>query len=63
MGYVQNFTRYQELSINNSLSNKFLIGAGGGLDVVTFYDTVLRFEYSFTREGTHGFFFNVKKEF
>lgn len=63
MGYVENFTRYQELSINNSLSNRFLVGAGGGIDIVTLYDTVLRFEYSFTREGTHGFFFNIKKEF
>jgi len=62
-GYVENFSRYQELLINNTLSNRFLVGAGGGLDFVTFYDTVLRFEYSFTREGTHGFFFNVKKEF
>lgn len=63
MGYVENFDRYQELSINNTLSNKFLIGAGGGIDVVTVYDAVLRFEYSFTREGTRGFFFNIKKEF
>lgn len=63
VGYVENFKRYEELHINNSLSNRFLIGTGGGIDVVTFYDTVLRFEYSFTREGTHGFFFNVKKEF
>lgn len=62
-GYVENFSRYQELAINNTLSNRFLLGTGAGIDVVTFYDTVLRFEYSFTREGTHGFFFNVKKEF
>lgn len=63
VGYVENFDRYQELSINNTLSNRFLIGAGGGIDIVTIYDAVLRFEYSFTREGTSGFFFNVKKEF
>lgn len=63
VGYVENFARYQELLINNSLSNRFLIGTGAGIDVVTFYDTVLRFEYSFTREGQHGFFFNIKKEF
>lgn len=63
IGYVENFSRYQELLINNTLSNRFLIGAGGGIDMVTFYDTVLRFEYSFTREGQHGFFFNIKKEF
>ena len=63
VGSLENFSRYQELLINNSLSNRFLIGAGGGIDVVTFYDMVLRFEYSFTREGKHGFFFNIKKEF
>lgn len=62
-GYVQNFPRYEELSINNTLSNRFLAGAGGGIDIVTLYDAVLRFEYTFTREGTHGFFFHVKKEF
>ena len=38
-------------------------GAGAGIDFVTVYDTVLRFEYTFTREGTRGFFFNIKKEF
>ncbi len=63
VGYVENFTLYQEQLLNNTLSNKWLVGAGAGIDVVTFYDTILRFEYSFTREGTRGFFFNIKKEF
>ena len=62
-GYVENFGRYQELDINNTLSNRFLIGTGGGIDIVTLYDTVIRLEYSFTREGTSGFFLNIKKEF
>lgn len=62
-GYVENFNAYENLGINTALSDRLLIGAGGGIDVVTLYDTVLRFEYSFTREGAHGFFFNVKKEF
>ncbi len=62
-GYVQNYPRYQDLNINTKLSDRWLTGAGGGLDVVTLYDLVFRFEYTFTREGTRGFFFNVKKEF
>ena len=62
-GYVNNYTRYDELQINTRLSNRLLMGAGMGLDLVTLYDNVFRFEYTFTREGTNGFFFNVKKEF
>ena len=51
------------VGINTKLSNHLLAGAGGGLDIVTVYDLVFRLEYTFTREGTHGFFFNLKKEF
>ena len=63
IGYVENFRRYEELTINNTLSNRLLVGVGGGFDVVMMYDMILRFEYSFTREGTNGFFFNLKREF
>jgi outer membrane protein assembly factor BamA len=62
-GYVNNYNRYDELNINTRLSNRFLMGAGAGFDLVTLYDNVFRFEYTFTREHTHGFFFNIKKEF
>jgi len=62
-GYVENYPYYENLQINNSLSNRVLIGTGGGLDIVTAYDAVLRLEYTFTREKTHGFFFHMKKEF
>ncbi len=62
-GYVTNYGRYDELNINTRLSNRMLAGAGLGLDLVTLYDNVFRFEYTFTREGTRGFFFHVKKEF
>lgn len=62
-GYVNNYTRYDDLNINTRLSNRFLMGAGAGFDLVTLYDNVFRFEYTFTRERTHGFFFNIKKEF
>jgi outer membrane protein assembly factor BamA len=63
IGYVRNYPFYEERGLNTRLSDKFLAGAGLGLDVVTFYDTVFRFEYTFTREGTRGFFFNLRKEF
>jgi outer membrane protein assembly factor BamA len=62
-GYVNTYPRYEELQINTRLSNRFLMGAGAGFDLVTLYDNVFRFEYTFTRERTHGFFFNIKKEF
>jgi outer membrane protein assembly factor BamA len=63
LGYVENYPYYETLQLNNRLSNRMLVGTGGGLDLVTAYDAVLRLEYTFTREKTHGFFFHMKKEF
>lgn len=63
LGYVNNYNRYEEAGINTRLSNRMLMGTGMGLDLVTLYDNVFRFEYTYTREKTHGFFFHVKKEF
>ena len=63
LGYVKNYPYYEERNLNTTLSNKMLFGTGFGLDVVGFYDIVLRFEYSFNAEGEDGFFFHVKKEF
>ncbi len=70
-GYVENYPYYDsyvsasgEKGLNQTFSNRFLSGVGFGLDVVTMYDLVLRFEYSFAPNDTNGaFFFNVKKEF
>jgi outer membrane protein assembly factor BamA len=62
-GFVRNYPIYETKNLNTRLSDRLLAGAGFGLDVVTFYDTVFRFEYTFTREGTRGFFFNLRKEF
>lgn len=42
---------------NNHLNNKLLYSWGLGIDFVTYYDMVLRFEYAFTSVGTSGFFF------
>ena len=63
VGYVQNYSYYEEKNINTRLSDKMLVGYGTGLDIVLPYDVVFRMEYTFTREGTQGFFFNLKKEF
>ncbi|MCF8297852.1 MAG: hypothetical protein K9J13_09940 [Saprospiraceae bacterium] len=41
---------------NNSLSNEILFGSGIGLDFVTYYDKVLRFEYSINKMKESGFF-------
>lgn len=40
----------------NPLANEFLVGYGIGLDFVTYYDFVIRFEYSFNNNGESGFF-------
>lgn len=54
LGYVH------EPEINNGFGNRLpntlLWGNGIGLDVVTYYDRVLRLEYSVNRLGEHGLF-------
>jgi outer membrane protein assembly factor BamA len=47
---------YPTKNFNNRLQNKLLMGHGLGLDVVTYYDRVLRLEYSVNRMGEHGLF-------
>lgn len=49
--------------LNNSLVNTFLYSGGFGIDVVTFYDLVFRFEYSFNQFGESGFFFHIRNDF
>jgi len=46
-----------EHTINNPYNNKFLYSWGLGMDLISYYDLVLRFEYSFTSIGTSGFYF------
>ncbi len=41
---------------SNPLNNELLIGSGLGLDLVTYYDMVFRFEYSRNRLNEFGFF-------
>ncbi|MCF2444305.1 BamA/TamA family outer membrane protein [Dyadobacter sp. CY345] len=58
--YVKN--SYPELS-NTRLGNKFIYGAGAGLDVVTFYNIVARFNLTINGKGERRFFFNIGREF
>ena len=62
-GYVNNYSAYTKSGVNTMLSDKFISGAGVGLDVATAYDVVVRFEYTFTIQNTSGFFLHIKKEF
>jgi outer membrane protein assembly factor BamA len=41
----------------NPYNNKFLYSWGLGVDFITYYDLVLRFEYVFTNIRTNGFYF------
>jgi len=63
IGYVKNYPYYEENSFNTLFADKLLIGTGAGIDVVSAYDMVFRFEYTVNGEGRSGFFFNLKKEF
>ncbi|MEK6616186.1 MAG: POTRA domain-containing protein [Bacteroidota bacterium] len=45
-----------QYSLTNPLSNSFIYGYGVGIDYVTYYDVVIRLEYSFNKMMEHGFF-------
>jgi outer membrane protein assembly factor BamA len=44
----------------NSLRNQLLVGFGAGIDIVTFGEGVLRFEYSFNKQLENGLYLHVK---
>jgi hypothetical protein len=52
-GYVMDNYYYLH---NNKYENQLLLGSGIGLDYVTYYDKVFRFEYSINRTGKGGFY-------
>lgn len=54
---------YNKNAGDNSLANKMLYTAGLGLDLVTIYDFVFRFEYGFNQLGQNGLFLHFKNEF
>jgi outer membrane protein assembly factor BamA len=44
----------------NTMVNTWQFSAGAGIDLVTYYDQVLRFDYVINRYGERGFFFHVE---
>ncbi len=62
LGYVID-SQSNDLTVEatgNILKNSFLWGNGIGIDIISYYDAVLRLEYSVTnKKGIHGFFFHL----
>jgi outer membrane protein assembly factor BamA len=58
--YVKNY--YPQFS-NTKLGNTAIYGGGIGLDVVTFYNIVARFNQTINGKGERRFFFSVGREF
>ena len=48
---------------NSILNNRFLYTYGAGIDVLSYYDFVARFEYSFNQLGEKGLFLHVRRDF
>ena len=59
-GFVKDRNNIPE---NSRLANKYLMGYGTGIDLVGFYDSVLRFEYSMNNSKEGNFFFNFSTPF
>lgn len=60
IGYSSNTLNYEG---NQYLADQLLYGGGLGLDIVTMYDVVVRFEYSFNSIGENGLFFAIQSAF
>lgn len=55
-GYAKDDLYYQ----TNPLANTLIYGYGVGIDYVTYYDIVFRFEYSFNKMFEHGLFIHFE---
>lgn len=65
--YLKLYADFAYLDLRNptmesNFNNQLLMGYGLGLDLVTFYDFVFRFEYSFDRNFRNGFFLHFESE-
>ena len=61
-GYVNDGSGFYRI-YNNSLVNKVMYSTGIGIDFVTYYDKVLRLDYSFNALGESGLFIHWKAAF
>jgi outer membrane protein assembly factor BamA len=60
LGYIEG---YPNNELNKRLTDQLLYSGGLGLDLVTIYDIVLRFEYTFNKQGESGFVFGFRAVF
>jgi outer membrane protein assembly factor BamA len=60
LGYSVNTAQYEG---NGYLADQILYGGGLGLDIVTMYDVVVRFEYSWNSIGENGLYFHITSAF
>lgn len=54
---------YNKYINNNNFNNKIMYTYGAGLDVVSIYDMVFRFEYSINQLGNRGLFIHFRSNF
>ena len=59
-GYVNNTYIIENRS---KLSNRLIYGAGFGLDFVTYYNMVIRFNYAINDRKERNFVFGIGREF
>ena len=59
-GFISNYKNYEN---NDRFSNKYLAGGGIGIDIVSFYDFVMRWEYSFNIAGESALYLNILAAF
>lgn len=59
-GYVVNYQNYSE---NKLFTDRYIYGGGVGIDIISFYDFVMRWEYSINIEGEHALYFNLYAAF
>jgi len=55
MGYASDLQTWQ----NNALGNQLLWTLGAGVDIISFYDIVIRLEYSINKQNQTGFYLGL----
>ncbi len=55
-GYIANYPDYTE---NSLFTDRYIYGGGIGIDIISFYDFIMRWEYSVNIEGEHALYFNL----
>ncbi len=59
-GYIANYENY---TTNRRFTDKYIVGGGIGVDIISFYDFVMRWEYSINIAGEKALYLNIKAAF